>query len=179
VISFLSRTQSQSLWLWDFLVNKHPADHTCLLADAAAFVARKRMATFVFIDSPDGRSMYAESWSKLGEEYASAVMSLYEKALGESMASFRLWEESDPGDPGLQTQVRTAMVEAVMPSMMPSTCTADPKEMREALAQREWGMCRNIIDLCRGKLSGKPRKRVVAIVGRSHVARLIALLKAV
>jgi hypothetical protein len=132
------------------------------------------------IDPPDGQSMYKEAVMNLGKESKSAfLLSLNEEALGESMASFRVWQESDPTDRFLQLAVRMAMSEAVMPAATPITLTAEPKEMREAHAQREWGMCRNIIDLCRGKLSGKPRKRVVAIVGRSHVARLIALLKAV
>jgi hypothetical protein len=153
--------------------------------DAAAFIARKLGATFASIDCPLGRSMLAECLSKLTEEYESTAMRLREKrlleeALGETLAaSFRLWEESDPGSELLlQFAVPLVMMEAVTPEATPSTLTADPKQLREATAQREWGMRRNIIDLCSGKLTGKPHKRVLAIVGREHVAPLIALLKA-
>jgi hypothetical protein len=71
------------------------------------------------------------------------------------------------------------MAEAVTPEATPITLKADPQQIVDASAQRERGMCRTIVDLCSGKLAGKPRKRVLAIVGGAHVAPLIELLKAV
>jgi hypothetical protein len=148
--------------------------------DAAAFIARKLGATFSLIDCPDGRSMMEEVLTKgLGEEFTSTAKRLRSEALGESLAaSCRLWEDSDPGSELLTYAAASAMIEAVTPEALPITLTAYPREMREAYAQRERGMCCNIIDLCSGKLAGRPRKRVLAIVGRAHVASLIVLLKA-
>ncbi|KAG1681111.1 hypothetical protein FOA52_015553 [Chlamydomonas sp. UWO 241] len=146
---------------------------------AAAFIAREFGAPFVFIDCPDGRSMYKEAAMKLHQEDKTAVRSVTEQALGESLAvSFRWWKQSDPRSRDLQFAVNLAMAETLLPEAMPSTLTAYPKERREANAQRERGMCRTINDLCSGKLVGKPRKRVLAIVGKNHVAPLIELLKA-
>ena len=52
------------------------------------------------------------------------------------------------------------------------------KEWRVANALRECVMCERILALCRGELSGgRPCKRVVAVVGRSHVRPLRSLLK--
>ncbi|KAG1666362.1 hypothetical protein FOA52_007900 [Chlamydomonas sp. UWO 241] len=48
----------------------------------------------------------------------------------------------------------------------------------EAGVQRNQGICRAIMDMCSGKLTGKPNERVLVIVGRAHVASLIQLLKA-
>ena len=51
------------------------------------------------------------------------------------------------------------------------------KEWRVANALRECVMCERILALCRGELSGgRPRKRVVAVVGRAHVMPLRSLL---
>jgi hypothetical protein len=81
-----------------------------------------------------------------------------EEALGESLAaSFRLWEESDPGSELLQCAVQLAMDEAVMPE---ATTLAG--------RTKEWPR--------RGARGMAPR--VLAIVGRAHVAPLIALLEA-
>ncbi|KAG1675141.1 hypothetical protein FOA52_003364 [Chlamydomonas sp. UWO 241] len=157
---------------------------------AAAFIARKLGASFIFIECPDSRSMSAEAQLKLQEEEEaegereeqeeSAYMRLTEQALGESLAaSFRLWEESDLGSELLRSAAFSAMLDAVMPERKPSTLASSPKKMQEASVQRERGMCHTIVDLCSGKLAGKPRKRVLVIVGRSHVAPLIELLKAV
>ncbi|KAG1675134.1 hypothetical protein FOA52_003357 [Chlamydomonas sp. UWO 241] len=152
---------------------------------AAAFIARKLGATLAFIECPDGRRMYAEALAKLqgelrGEAYTTAVWSRIGEAHGESLAaSFRRWAESEPESKLLQRAVRTAMAEAVTPETTPITLKADPQTIVDATAQRERGMCRTIVDLCSGKLAGKPRKRVLAIVGGAHVAPLIELLKAV
>jgi hypothetical protein len=164
-------------------------------ADAAAFIARKLGASFALIDCPDGVRMMVEATNlnltklqddgQLVEEYFSDRRRLTEEALGESLAaSFQLWAESDPGSGLLQFAVGLAQTQAVMPERRHITTAADPKDEQEASAHRERGMCRNIIDLCSGKLIVRKRKpvrhskRVVAIVGRGHVAPLIALLKA-
>ncbi|KAG1666366.1 hypothetical protein FOA52_007904 [Chlamydomonas sp. UWO 241] len=146
----------------------------------AAFIARKLGAQFDFIDCPNGRSKSVEVRTKLQwEEYVLAFWAKTEEALGETLASsFRRWEESDPGSKVLHLAVHAAMAEAVMPEAMPYIVTADPVERREANAQRERGMCRSIIELCSGKLSVAPRKQVMVIVGRAHVAPLIQLLSA-
>jgi hypothetical protein len=144
-------------------------------SDAAAFVARKLGATFTFIESSDGRSLLLEAGTP-GEDCDWTFRTLTEEALGESLAaSFRLWEESDPGAELLETAVDLATAEALTPEATPMTLNAYPKEWREAHAQREGDMCRNITDLC----SGTGPTSVLVIVGRDHVAPLIALLKAV
>ncbi|KAG1675142.1 hypothetical protein FOA52_003365 [Chlamydomonas sp. UWO 241] len=125
---------------------------------SAAFITRKLGASFAFIDCPDGRSMFLEERSSDKERKAreSALMRLWEEALGESLtSSFQLWVESDPGSE-LQRAVQIAISETIMPEATPSTLKADPKKMQEASTQRERGMCRIIVDLCSGKLAGKP-----------------------
>jgi hypothetical protein len=160
-----------------------------LLMYAAALVARKLGATFAFIDCPAGRSMFEEFKLKLQDEeyvkeYMATCQSSVEEALGSSLAaSCRPWAASDPGELQ-QCAVWTAMIEAVGPKATPIYVGAYPKDQAEANAQRERGMCRNIIDLCSGMLVVRkrkpviPRKRVLVIVGRAHVAPLIEMLKA-
>jgi hypothetical protein len=134
--------------------------HTCCCSNAAAVIARKLGATFAAIDCPVGRSMLAEFQKKLqdddqsafAEEFKWAVTRQLEEALGKSLAaSFRLWAESDRGSKLLQDAVGLAEVETVMPERQLGTPITNPKEQREADAQRERGMCSNIIDLCTGK----------------------------
>jgi hypothetical protein len=151
-------------------------------SDAAAFEAHKLGATFAFVDCPHGRSTISVAQLKLlEEEEEAAFMRSTAEAPGESLAaSFRLWGESDPGSELLQRQVRLAMLEAVLPEAMHVSLSAYPKEWLESSAQREQGMCLNMIDLCSGMLicrGGPGPPRVLAIVGRAHVAPLIALLK--
>jgi hypothetical protein len=147
--------------------------------DAAAFIARKLGATFAFIDC---RGMQEEAQLNLEEEEEeeeAAFMRLTAEALGESLAaSFRLWEGSYPGSELLMDAVELAMTEVVTPEATPITLTAYTKARLEDNAQRDRGMSRTIIDLCSGKLTGAPRKLVLVIVGRNHVAPLIELLKA-
>ncbi|KAG1675140.1 hypothetical protein FOA52_003363 [Chlamydomonas sp. UWO 241] len=153
-------------------------------AISAAFIAHKLGAGFALIDCPDGRSMHAEfQTDPKGREFLLAALSLVRltnEALGRSLAaSFQLWVESDAGSQLLQLAVRTALKEALTPEATPFTLKAGPKKMQEASAQRERGMSRTIVDLCRGKLAGKQRKRVLVVVGRDHVEPLIKLLRAV
>ncbi|KAG1666363.1 hypothetical protein FOA52_007901 [Chlamydomonas sp. UWO 241] len=157
---------------------------------AAALMAHELGAALAFVDCPAGRSMFEEFKLKLQEEeyvrqYMATCQSSVEAALGASLAaSCRPWAESDPTDQLLQFAVWTAMIEAVGPDATPVYVGAYPKEQAEANAQRERGMCRNIIHLCSGQLilskrkPVTPRKRVLVIVGRAHVAPLIELLEA-
>jgi hypothetical protein len=126
--------------------------------------------------------MLDESTLKLqDEEYVKeymATQSGLKEALGSSLAaSFQPWAESDHEDQLLQYAVRSAMIEAVGPEAIPIVASGTPKIKAEADAHRERGMCRTTIDLCSGKLAGKPRRHVLLMVGRFHVAPMIDLLQ--
>ena len=73
---------------------------------------------------------------------------------------------------------RQLLIDSMPPSSVHLVGAADASgAAREANALRERVMCERILALCGGAMSrGKPRKRVVAVVGRAHVMPLRALL---
>ena len=164
-------------------------------------VARERGATLAMIDtSLRGRELFLEaSQGRQGNAVAvhmdalkddaaargfRAFMSSLEdkiahsvtKDLGVSKSGFFISRLVDVG----AAQLAMALVsDSLLPEGIDAVLLDNPEEQHEANALRERVMCERILALCRGAMSrGKPRKRVVAVVGRAHVLPLRGMLLA-
>ena len=115
--------------------------------------------------------------SSLEDDLVRSVRQHLAVELGNNIAGFTL-ARSVVGDSA--DQLAMALVsDSLCPEGMDAVLLDGPEERHEANALRERVMCDRILALCRGAMSrGKPRRRVVAVVGRAHVMPLRGMLLA-
>ena len=103
--------------------------------------------------------------------------------LGEEQASVQplAMQQAEADTQTLQLLVHNPLaMQLLVDSILPASVNVmghSNKEWRVANALRECVMSERILALCRGELpGGRPRRRVVAVVGRAHVRPLRSLL---
>ena len=93
--------------------------------------------------------------------------------------SFRSFISSFEDHTGQRALAERILDDSIPPTSVHLLDQGMPAAVTEAAALRERVMCNRILALCQGAITGgKPRKRIVAVVGAAHVRPLRELLLA-
>ena len=94
-------------------------------------------------------------------------------------SGFRSFINCFEGLPAQWALARQILIDSIHPTSVHLTRRGRSEAMTESTARRERVMCDRILALCGGAITGgKPRKRIVAVVGANHAQPLRELLLA-
>lgn len=164
-------------------------------ATAVCNTARSRNSTIAMIDTcHDARSVFEKSMMisaydqliSMGKPSHRPRLDLYLEALSneEAAKDFLVLYNNATSAGGDGTTALTKRLVSIFirdsapPSSIDHLCQQqDSAFVRQSSALREAVMCERIQSLCRGDITGgKPRTRIIAVVGQDHVHPLRAML---
>ena len=149
-----------------------------------ARVSHRREATMAMIDtSSDARSVFVGAVEQQITEsfnYREFLESRLDSLQDDKAAAgFRSLINSFESLPDRWSLVMQLLTDCIPPTSIHLVDPNDPEAVTEATALRERVMCDRILALCGGAITGgKPRKRIIAVVGAAHVRPLRELLLA-
>lgn len=128
----------------------------------------------------DARYMYTEAIEQHVTTAQELLESRLDALLNDAAASaFLSWMDGLGADPNQRLLTMWILDDSVPPASVHLLRRGDPESVTKATALREKVMCDRLLALCGGSITGgKPRKRIVAVVGAAHVLPLRELLLA-